>query len=202
LTVAWRWRSDNFGPSPEARNITTPLMVDGRLYATAGQTRNVVAISASTGETLWMWRPDEDPARFANAPRKGAGRGVAWWRDAGTGKARIFTVTPGFSLVALDAESGRPVADFGRHGMVDLMEGLRGAPGEGLPDIGSSSPPLVIGDVVIVGPAHLVGLRPRSRSNVKGDVRGFDARSGRLLWTFHTIPAEGEPGYETWDPGT
>ncbi len=199
LKVAWRWTSANMGPSAESRSITTPIMVGGVLYATAGLTRNVVAIDAATGETLWVWRAAEDPARYENAPRKGAGRGVAYWANP-RGGARIFTVTPGFSLVALDAATGRPAAGFGQGGTVDLMKGLRGAPEDRLPDIGSSSPPLIIGDVVVVGPAHLVGLRPRSRANVKGDVRGFDARTGRLLWTFHTIPQKGEPGYETWTP--
>ena len=83
------------GPSPEARNVTTPLMIDGVLYPTAGLTRNVVALDAETGEMLWMWRADETEARFENAPRKGAGRGVAYWTEGAT-ERRIFTVTPGF----------------------------------------------------------------------------------------------------------
>ena len=86
--------------------------------------------------------------------------------------------------------TGRPIARFGKQGQVDLMDGLRGATKEELPDIGNSSPPLVIGDLVVVGPAHEVGLRPKSKGNVKGDVRAFDARTGRLVWTFRTIPAE------------
>jgi quinoprotein glucose dehydrogenase len=68
--------------------------------------------------------------------------------------------------------------------------------------IGNSSPSLVIGDVVIVGPAHDVGMRPPAKTNLKGDVRGFDVHSGKLLWTFHTIPAKGEKGYETWLDGS
>jgi len=200
LKVAWRWSGANFGPQPEVRNITTPLMVDGMLYATAGNARNVVAIDAATGETLWMWRPQEDPARLENAPRKGAGRGVSYWTD---GKSRrIFTVTPGFNLAALDAKTGRPVAGFGTNGVVDLMKGLRGAPKQGIPDIGSQSPPLVIGNVVVVGPAHAISFRPKTGANVKGDVRGFDARTGKLIWNFRTIPQKGDPGYETWAAGT
>jgi quinoprotein glucose dehydrogenase len=199
LQVAWRWSGANFGPTPEMRNITTPLMVDGVLYATTGLARNVVALDAATGETLWMWRPQEDPARLENAPRRGAGRGVSWWSDGR--QSRIFTVTPGFNLAALDARTGRPVAAFGNDGVVDLMAGLRNAPKGGIPDIGSQSPPLVIGNVVVVGPAHRVSFQPRSGSNVKGDVRGFDARTGRLLWTFRTIPQSGDPGYETWAKG-
>src|SRR5690606_6287207 len=106
LEIAWQWSAANFGPSPEARSETTPLMIDGVLYATAGQTRNVVAIDGATGETLWMWRPDEGE-RFRRAPRRLSGRGVAYWTD-GAGDGRIFTVTPGFVLVALDAATGLP----------------------------------------------------------------------------------------------
>lgn len=200
LKVAWRWSGANFGPQPEVRNITTPLMVDGALYATAGNARNVVAIDPATGETLWMWRPQEDPARLENAPRKGAGRGVSYWSDGKS--ARIFTVTPGFNLAALDAKTGRPIASFGKNGVVDLMQGLRNAPKTGIPDVGSQSPPLVLGNVVVVGPAHALSFRPRTGANVKGDVRGFDARTGKLLWTFRTIPAPGDPGYATWAKGT
>jgi glucose dehydrogenase len=199
LEIAWRWSASNFGPSPELRNITTPLMVDGVLFATAGLTRSVVAIDAASGETLWMWRPAETEARFTNAPRKGAGRGVAYWSR---GKdARIYTVTPGFHLVALDAKTGRPITTFGENGTIDLMQGLRGGPAEGLPDIGSQSPPLVVGDVLVVGPAHLASMQPKSRANVKGDIRAFDARTGKLLWTFRSIPQSGDKGYETWTKG-
>ncbi|HEX5005709.1 MAG TPA: PQQ-binding-like beta-propeller repeat protein [Hyphomonadaceae bacterium] len=200
LRVAWRWSGANHGPQPEMRNITTPLMVDGVLYATAGISRNVIAIDATSGETLWMWRPQEDAARLENAPRKGAGRGVSYWSDGK--QARIFTVTPGFHLAALDAKTGRPVTSFGGNGIIDLMVGMRGLPKSGLPDVGSQSPPLVIGNVIVVGPAHLVSFRPRAGGNVKGDVRGFDVRTGKLLWTFRTIPQAGDPGYETWATGT
>ncbi len=92
LRVAWRWYAGNFGPRPESRSQTTPLMIDGVLYATAGVTRNIVAIDAASGETLWIWRPDEGE-RFDNAPRKMSGRGVGYWTD-GAADERIVTVTP------------------------------------------------------------------------------------------------------------
>jgi quinoprotein glucose dehydrogenase len=198
LQVVWRWSGGNFGPRPEQRSETTPLMIDGVLYATAGVTRNVVAIDAATGETLWVWRPNEG-ARFDTAPRKISGRGVAYWSD-GAEDERIFTVTPGFRLVALDADTGLPKREFGEAGIVDMFQWLRG-PADNI-EIGSTSPPLVVGDIVIVGPAHGVGARPDSKAQTKGDVRGFDARSGRLLWTFHTIPERGEFGYDTWLAGS
>ena len=198
LRVAWRWSAANYGPRPEARTETTPLMIGGVLYATAGVTRNIVAIDAATGETLWMWRPNEGE-RFDRAPRKLSGRGVAYWSD-GQGDDRIITVTPGFHLVALDAHTGLPAQGFGKDGIVDMYQFLRG-PKDNI-EIGSTSPPLVVGDVIVVGPAHGVGARPNSRTQIKGDVRGFDARTGKLLWTFHTVPERGEPGYDTWLDGS
>jgi quinoprotein glucose dehydrogenase len=198
LTIVWRWYGGNFGPSPEMKSETTPIMIDGVLYATAGATRNVVAIDAGTGETLWIFKPNDDE-RFRTAPRRTSGRGVAYWEN-GDDK-RVFTVTPGFYLWALDAATGLPKREFGEAGVVDLRRGLRG-PAENI-EAGSSSPPLVVGDVVVVGPAGGVGARPNAKTQIKLDVRGFDARTGRLLWTFHTIPAKGEFGYDTWlTPGS
>jgi quinoprotein glucose dehydrogenase len=194
LRVAWRWYAGNFGPRPEQRSETTPLMIDGVLYATAGLTRNVAAIDAATGETLWVWRPNEGE-RFDSAPRKISGRGVAHWSD-GQGDERIVTVTPGFHLVALDADTGLPKREFGEAGVVDMFRFLRG-PTDNI-EIGSTSPPFIVGDVIVVGPAHGVGARPNSKAQTKGDVRGFDVRTGELLWTFHTIPQPGEFGYDTW----
>ena len=198
LGVVWRWSAQNFGPRPEQRSETTPLMIGGVLYATAGVTRNVVAIDAATGETLWVWRPNEGE-RFTNAPRQISGRGVAYWSD-GEGDARILTVTPGFHLVALDAATGLPKREFGEAGVVDMFRWLRGPAGN--VEIGSTSPPIVVGDVVVVGPAHGVGARPNSKAQTKGDVRGFDVRTGELLWTFRTIPLPGEFGYDTWLEGS
>ncbi|HEY3516644.1 MAG TPA: PQQ-binding-like beta-propeller repeat protein, partial [Gammaproteobacteria bacterium] len=200
LKIAWRFNTGNYGPRPEARNENTPLMIDGVLYTHAGITRNVVAIEPKSGELLWVWRPNDGEQRFARAPRKTSGRGPAYWTD-GAGNERLFTVTPGFYLAALDPDTGRPVPGFGENGIVDLMVGVRGEVND-KSSIGNSSPALVVGDVVVVGPAHEVGMRPPSQRNLKGDVRGFDVRTGKLLWTFHTIPEAGEPGYETWLDGS
>jgi outer membrane protein assembly factor BamB len=101
LKIAWVWRGDNFGSQPEYKSETTPLMVDGVLYFTAGDRRSVVAANPGTGETLWVWRLDEG-AR-ADGVRKNS-RGVAYWADGQ--QRRIFTVTPGYQLVALDAKNG------------------------------------------------------------------------------------------------
>ena len=197
LEIAWRFSTANFGPSTDFTNPSTPLEIDGVLYANVASTRNVVALDATTGQVLWLWRPQEG-ARFDEAPRKGAGRGVAFWRDGDT--TRVIDVTPGYQLVSLDAKTGIPDPDFGTNGIVDLFVGLRNAddPRFPYPDIGLSAPPLVMNDVIVVGAAHRTGGRPRAKFNTKGDIRGFDVRTGELLWTFHTIPERGEVGFETW----
>jgi quinoprotein glucose dehydrogenase len=196
LQVAWTWRYDNFGGG---NSETTPIMVNGVLYFTVGQRRNVIAVNAGTGETLWIWRPDEG-ARFDQAPRKVA-RGVSYWAD-GT-DARIITVTPGFQLVALNAKTGIPVSSFGKDGVVDLFTQLDlTIPGDPIGKIGNSSAPVVSNDVIVIGPALTQGGTSPNKENVKGDVLAFDVRTGKRAWVFHTIPRKGEPGYETWLNGS
>ncbi|ALO45593.1 PQQ-binding-like beta-propeller repeat protein [Pseudohongiella spirulinae] len=195
LQIAWRWKADNFGPRPEGLNVTTPLMVNGVLYATAGTTRNVVAIDAESGQTLWMWRPMEGD-RFEDSPRKNSGKGVAYWADGD--QEVIFVVTPGYYLAALDAKTGNLLKSFGNDGMLDLMDGMRFSDTRDDRDITLTFPATVVNDVLVVGAAHQVSMRPPHADNVKGDVRGFDARTGKLLWTHRNIPMPGEDGYETW----
>lgn len=198
LEVVWSLDTGPFGPQPEPSSVTTPLVIDGIMYATVGATRNVIALDAVSGQLLWMWRPEEGE-RFDAAPRKGSGKGLTWYRHGE--QDIIFVITPGYYLVALDAQTGVPIRSFGDHGQVDLQQGLRLGPGRSDIDIGMSFMPLAVDGVVIVGAAHLVGMRPISASNVKGDVRAYDIATGDLLWTFHTIPEPGEIGYETWLSG-
>ena len=198
LEIVWRWNARNFGPNPFEQTQATPLMINGVLYATAGRRRSVVAINPGTGETLWTWRIDEGE-RLQAAPRPNAGRGVAYWEDA-DGKGRILVVTPGYHLVALDADTGYQIPDFGAEGIVDLMENHRARDGiEMVGSIGASSTASVVGDVIVVGSAHHRGGRPPSMVNTPGDVRGYDVATGQLLWTFHTIPEPGELGIDTWE---
>jgi quinoprotein glucose dehydrogenase len=172
-------------------------MVDGVLYATAGMRRGVVAIDAGTGETLWAWRMEEGE-RLSLAPRANPGRGVSYWSD-GAGDDRVLVVTPGYHLVALDAHTGLAITAFGAEGTVDLMYEHRTRAGIPLVgSIGSSSPATIVGDIVVVGSAHHVGLRPPSMVNTPGDVRGYDVRTGQQLWTFKTIPEAGEEGSASW----
>jgi len=195
LGIVWRWKAENFGPRPDFLWEVTPLMVDGVLYFTAGTRRVVVAVDPATGETLWMYRLDEGE-RGARAVRT-QNRGLAYWTD-GRDDRRIILVTPGYQLVALDARTGRPISDFGADGIVELTTGLdRDVVPPGV--IGSSSPAMIIRDVVVVGNAFLAGTAPASKNNVPGHIRGYDVRTGERLWTFRTIPHPGEFGNETWE---
>jgi quinoprotein glucose dehydrogenase len=200
LEIAWTWAALNQGPRPEGKNSSTPLMVDGVLYVTAGSRRNVVSLDAGTGEMLWMWRMDEGE-RARSAPRANSGRGVAYWSD-GQGDDRIYVITPAYHMVALDAHTGREIESFGTNGVVDLRLELD-RPVNLIEDvIGSSSPPVIARDVIVVGAALAVGSRPPSMENVPGHVRGYDVRTGERKWIFHTIPQEGEYGNETWEDGS
>jgi quinoprotein glucose dehydrogenase len=196
LQVAWRFKADAFGPRPEINFEGTPLMAGGVVYCTVGSRRAVVAIDAGTGELLWSHRIDEGP-RGDSAPRRLSGRGLAYWTD-GT-EERILYVTPGYQLIALDARNGQRIAGFGANGIVDLkldndqrMDLVTG-------EIGLHSAPLVARNVVVVGAAHLSGGIPRRMNNERGYIRGFDVRTGKRLWIFHTIPLLGEFGNDTWD---
>ncbi|PYS31208.1 MAG: quinoprotein glucose dehydrogenase [Acidobacteria bacterium] len=196
LEVAWRFKTDNLGPRPEANLEGTPLMANGVIYATGGTRRAVVALDAASGEQLWV-HSEREGARGSGAPRQLSGRGLAYWTD-GT-EERILYVTPGYRLIALDAKTGNPIPTFGNKGVVDLkldddqdMDLVTG-------EVGLHAAPTVAKNVVIVGAAHRTGANPKSRKNVKGYARGFDVKTGKRLWIFHTIPLPGEYGNETWE---
>jgi quinoprotein glucose dehydrogenase len=196
LEVAWRFKTDNLGPRPEFNLQTTPLMVNGVLYATGGTRRSVIALNPATGELHWKYSIDEGK-RGESAPRQLSGRGVAYWTN---GKdERILYVTPGYQLIALDAKIGRPIPTFGKNGVVDLkldndqdMDLITG-------EIGLHAAPIIAGNTVVVGAAHLSGAAPKSRRNEKGYIRAFDVVTGKRLWIFHTIPQSGEFGNESWE---
>lgn len=202
LEVAWRWKANNYGPEPDLIYRATPLYVNGKLYTVAGQRRTVVCIDPATGETLWMFREKDNP-RWAASTRKNYGKGVAFAEV--NGRPVIYLLTPGFYLWALDADTGQPMPDFGMNGVIDLHLGLgdypvhpeRGVMDYG--DITSSSAPIVVNGVVVVGNSHDRGYYPENRENVPGIIRGYDAKTGRMLWRFDPVPKEGEPGNETWE---
>jgi quinoprotein glucose dehydrogenase len=194
LQIVWRWRTAGLGQPTENNWEVTPLMIGDTLYFTAGPGRAAVALDAASGDLKWSYRLEEGE-RGRRAPRTN-NRGLAYWSD-GKGAERIILITPGYQLVALDAKSGKPIPDFGKNGVVDLWEGLgrEVQPNE----IGSSSPAMIVGNVAVIGNALLSGTAPRTMNNVPAYIRGYDVLTGKLIWTFHTIPKPGEFGYDTWE---
>jgi quinoprotein glucose dehydrogenase len=197
LEIVWRFKTENLGDRPDFNMQSTPLMINGVMYTTAGSRRNVVALDATTGELLWLYRIDEG-ARADAALRRLSGRGVAYWTD-GQNDERIFFVTMGYQLVGLDAKTGYPLQDFGNQGIIDLkldadqdIDPLSG-------EIGWNGAPVVAKNVVMVGSAHRPGGVPPSYRNIKGSARAFDVRTGNRQWMFRTIPKPGEFGNETWE---
>lgn len=185
LEMVWRFSTDAFGPQTDADFMSTPLLVNGRLFTTAGVRRDVVSLDAGTGELLWMYRKDEGKR---GGSRGGPGLGCAYWTDGD--QERVLYVTIGYQLISLDAKTGIPDPKFGTDGIVDLrlnddqeMDMTRGV-------IGLHAPPLVAKDVVVVGDAPTAA--------VKGYLRGFDVKTGQRKWIFHTVPRKGEFGYDTW----
>jgi quinoprotein glucose dehydrogenase len=199
LEIAWRYSVANLGPTPETRFQSTPLVVDGVLYTTGGSRRAVTALDAATGEQLWVYSLNEGE-RGAEAPRRLSGRGLAFWQR-GDDK-RVVYVTPGYRLVALDAATGRPIESFGEGGIVDLYDTLDQGDDWDATQIGTHSPPTIASNVIIVPAAHTPLAPPDQAKNVAGYIRGFDVVTGKHLWTFHTVPRRGEPGYETWLNGS
>jgi quinoprotein glucose dehydrogenase len=201
LEVAWRFKTDSLGPRPEFKLEGTPLMVGGTLYATGGTGRAVVALDAVTGARLWVHREDEGE-RGAAAARPLSGRGLSYWTDGR--EERILYVTPGYRLVALNAKTGEVIPSFGTSGAVDLKTDIDQTifPDLVTGEIGFQGAPVVARDVVIIGAAFKEGTAPKSFKNNKGYIRGFDVRTGKRLWIFHTIPQKGEPGYDSWLNGS
>jgi quinoprotein glucose dehydrogenase len=158
----------------------------------------VIALDPETGRELWTFDPEL--ARGGIYANMWINRGVAYWRDRsadGPCSARVFLATLDARLIALDAESGQPCANFGASGTVNLLDGI--APLYDAREYNVTSPGTVVGDMIVVGSSIADTLRPDAPP---GDVRGFDVRTGALRWTFHTIPHEGEAGHETWETGT
>src|SRR6187549_96341 len=202
LEVAWRVKTDNFGPRPETKLEGTPIMVKGMLYATAGTRRAVVALNPATGEIKWTYSMDEGERATRWAPRQLSGRGLSYWTD-GKGDERVIYVTTGYRLVALNAKTGSMISSFGTNGVVDLKVGAMFGSRQPIDletgEIGVHSTPLVVRDIAIVGSSFREGATVKTHNNTKGLVRAFDVRTGKLLWTFNTIPRPGEFGSETWE---
>jgi quinoprotein glucose dehydrogenase len=204
LEVAWRFKTDNFGTRPEYKLEGTPLMINGVLYTTAGTRRDAIALDAKTGEVNWVYSLREGK-RAAISPRQLSGHGVSYWTD-GHGDERILFITTGYRLVELNAKTGTPIPSFGENGIVDLKLGLYTGAGKQIdPETGEAglhSTALVVRDYVIVGVSMKEGHTPVSHDNTKGAVRAYDVHTGKLVWTFNTIPRPGEFGNDTWENGS
>jgi quinoprotein glucose dehydrogenase len=201
LEVAWRFKTDSLGPRPEYKLEGTPVAVNGILYTTGGTRRSVVALDGATGELIWTHSMREG-LRAGVAPRQLSGRGVSYWTD-GKGDERILYVTTGYRLVALNAKTGAMISTFGTAGVVDLKVGAVKGRGEQIDlergEIGVHSTPAIVRDVAIIGSSFREGATVSTHNNTKGLVRAYDVRTGKLLWTFNTIPRPGEFGNDTWE---
>ena len=220
LEVAWVWRGDNFGPALEDQMKATPQYIDGVLYTVQGHRRTVVAMDPASGEMLWSYR-EPTTTRWERSMRQNYGKGVAYGEVDGRGV--IFYTSPAFFLHALDAKTGKHIDNFGgqvplpgfpESGVVDLIPDLVADwepwqnwdqpydPDYGIPRelgfITSSSPPIVVNGVVVVGNSAEQGYNQTRIENVPGDILAYDARSGAFKWKFHVIPRPGEVGHETW----
>jgi glucose dehydrogenase len=190
LEIAWRWRALPLGDRPDRNMKATPLMVDGVLYVPTGQ-HQVVALDPATGVQLWQFDPQ--PPTVDDRGLGLGSRSLAWWSDGQ--QARLFHNTLDGRLISIDARTGLADPNFGNNGTVLLKEKLY-PDGSDATSVGSSSPPAVVGDVVV---AQVVGTitAPNTRAT-PGHIRGYDVRTGELVWRFNTIPQPGETGHETW----
>jgi quinoprotein glucose dehydrogenase len=204
LQVAWTYHTgvpDMSGMShnPPALEVT-PLVVGGLLYLST-PTGRIVALDPATGVERWSFDAGVNPHRGYG---DFASRGVTYWRDARAATStpcarRIFAATIDARLYALDAGSGKPCAGFGTNGAVDLRVGLRVPPLE-FEFYEVTSPPAVVGDLVITGSAVADNT---SFAPASGEVRAFDARTGALKWTFDPVPRDStDPAYKTWQGGS
>ena len=176
LEVVWTYDANESGGLQ-----TQPIVVDGVLYGNT-PSHKVIALNAGTGELLWTFE--------AMIKSTGANRGLMYWADGAD--RRVYAAVDQF-LYALDAKSGKPVSAFGENGRIDLRRDLGRDPAQ--QSVRLTSPGVVYKDLLIIGGRVSEGL-PSS----PGDVRAYDARTGQLRWSFHTIPHPGEPGHETWSP--
>ena len=209
LEIVWRWTSIDgeidleavMGDAAEdisfGRLQATPLMIDGVLYMITALNQ-AVALDSATGELLWSFDPQAYLSGYSISPLGYHHRGVAYWSD--NKESRILFATNDGYLFSLDAEEGRPDTAFAG-GRIDLTQGIPRADRESLDysgavPLGTVSPAIVVGDVLVVN--QITSNRPHYKERPPTFVRGYNIRSGELVWTFNTIPQAGEFGVETW----
>jgi quinoprotein glucose dehydrogenase len=184
LEVAWEY---HHGAPDDPGIYSNPIIVDGLLYFTT-PTINVVALDAATGEEAWVFEPakhNEDGQVF-----QGRNRGVAYWEDTEGGLGRIYDFVKD-RVYAIDAKSGNLITSFGDNGHINLRENLPVPPDQASIEV--TTPGIVFRDVIIIG-----SRVPEGNRSTPGDVRAYDAETGAFKWIFHTVPVEGEFGYDTW----
>jgi quinoprotein glucose dehydrogenase len=186
LKVAWTYHTGDARPG-RSQIQCNPIVVKGVLYATSPQLK-VFALDAATGKPKWVFDPF---AAGAESSGLGVNRGVVYWAGEGGRDARIL-VGAGFTLFAIDAATGKPIESFGTKGGVDLRAGL-GDWAKSLYVL-ANTPGTIYKDLLIQGTRVSEGPGP----SAPGYVRAYDVRTGKIAWTFHTIPQPGEPGHETW----
>jgi len=200
LEIAWTYRTgelkSKFKTDKKTSFQATPIVVDGVMYLSTPLGR-VLALNPETGKELWEYDPDiKRNVRYGDF----ANRGVATWLDQTASntdlcRRRIFVGTAQSQLIAINAENGELCTGFGENGIVNLREGLRLPPKEDAA-YSLTSPPMVVNDVVIVGSSIADNTWPDPAS---GEIRGFDARSGELIWSWDPIPQDvNDPAYDDW----
>lgn len=224
LKVAWEWSGADLPPGMELGEVNgrgLPIYVDGHLITVSGPRRTVVSLDPATGKTLWAFQEPMTP-RHEYSMRSNHGKGVTYARIKG--RPVVLVTTPGFFLHALDIKTGKPiegwgeavpVAGFGKTGSVDMLKDLiadwqpwkqaeqkydaaKGLPLE-LGYITTSSPPIVVNDVLIIGNSAEQGYNQTRIENVPGDILAYNLQTGKFMWKFHVIPRPGEFGHETWE---
>jgi quinoprotein glucose dehydrogenase len=202
LQIAWRWTTADHDVQltnaqlRASRYQDTPLMVNGVLY-TVTPLGMVAALDPGTGKQQWVYDP-----RSYDAPKPHSVgwtvRGISYWSDGS--RERIFHATTDAYLISIDAKTGKPDPAFGRDGKIDLTEGIPRNPIRSVNYAGRR--PMVAGNVIVVGSHIRTATAGKEEETPPGDVKAFDARTGKLLWTFHIVPHEDEFGYETWLEGS
>ena len=201
LRVVWRWPAADWAIQASnplwrtSRNADTPLMVNGVLYTVTGLGL-IAALDPATGQTRWVY----DPESYKSGGGRPAGvgftvRGLAYWTDGEA--ARLLHATSDAYLISVDAETGKPDVAFGDGGKVDLTAGIRDAK-RTVNFVGRT--PTLAGNIVVAG--NLIDSQAPNKEMPPGDVKAFDVRTGKLLWTFHMVPGPGEVGHDTWLEGS
>lgn len=186
LETAWTFTLKDKKPGAQpGKSECNPIIVDGVMYASSAN-QGVYAINAATGKQIWAF----DPLNGKNGTE--VNRGVTYWEN---GSDKRILMSADNHLIALDAKNGKPVASFGKDGKVDLKAGLRDSGKGNEFYVSLTSPGAVYKDIIILGCRV-----PDTYGSQPGYIRAYNCKTGQLVWTFHTVPSPGEPGYETWSP--